>query len=54
MKLFERAIIKETGQAGVLVDDGTVNGRHYFIIEIDNDEDDTLPCHWDEELEPEK
>lgn len=53
LTLYEKAIVKATGQTGVLVDEGTVNGRHYFIIELD-DEENTIDNHWDEELDPKK
>ncbi len=58
MKLFDNVIIKASGQRGTIVDEGTVNGRHYFTVELDNikllDDDhfwDGLPNCWDDELE---
>lgn len=57
MKLFENVIIKKTGQRGTIVDEGITDGKHYFIVELDNikEFDDTwdgLPCCRDDELEP--
>lgn len=56
MKLFDDVIIKKTGQRGTIVDEGTVDGRHYFTVELDNIKEfdniwDGLPNCWDDELE---
>lgn len=59
MKLFDDVIIKATGQRGTIVDEGTANGKHYFIVELDNAADfddehawEALSTCWDDALEP--
>lgn len=56
MKLFEDVVITKTGQRGTIVDEGMADGKHYFIVELDDIQKlentwDGLPCCWDEELE---
>ena len=56
MKLFEDVVITKTGQRGTIVDEGMADGKHYFIVELDDIQKlentwDGPPCCWDEELE---
>ena len=53
MKLYDDVIIKSTGQRGTIVDEGIGNGRHYFIVELDDtDQDEWLQTVADDEIEP--
>ena len=57
MKLFEDVVITKTGQRGTIVDEGMADGKHYFIVELDDIQKlentwDGLPCCWDDELQP--
>lgn len=57
MKLFEDVVITKTGQHGTIVDEGMADGKHYFIVELDDIQKlentwDGLPCCWDNELQP--
>ena len=36
MKLFDDVIVKATGKKGTIVDEGISNGKHYFIVELDD------------------
>lgn len=48
MNLYDDVVVKATKKRATIVDEGTADGRHYFIVEPE-DEDD-ISCYWDEEL----
>lgn len=52
MKLCDRVRIKSSGLTGEIVDEGYGNGKHYFIIELDDQmQMDFLPACSPEDLE---
>lgn len=53
MKLCDRVRIKSNGLTGEIIDEGYSNDKHYFIVELDDQEqEDFLPTCSPDNLEP--
>lgn len=52
MTLDDRVRIKSSGLTGTIIDEGVGNGRHYFILELDDQtQQDFLPTCSPDDLE---
>ena len=52
MKLYDRVRVKSSGLTGTIIDEGTGNGKDYFILELDDQtQEDFLPTCSPDDLE---